>query len=157
VWTADIVTHDESLKATTAMLLAYGVCGFGMVGCDVGGFVGDPSEELWVNWNQQTVFHPFFRNHSAKITKRREPWLFGAKALEIVRANIYLRYRLLPYLYTAIKEHSVFGIPFMRPLWMEYPNHEDVFSEESMFVCGDAILVHPDKQYSLLNSQSMSS
>lgn len=46
-------------------------------GADVGGFFGNPEEELLVRWYQAGAFYPFFRGHAHLDTKRREPWLFG--------------------------------------------------------------------------------
>ncbi len=53
---------------------------------DVGGFVQDPDPELLVRWYQAGALQPFFRGHSAKMTKRREPWLFGEE--EVVRSDL---------------------------------------------------------------------
>ena len=43
----------------------------------MGGFFGNPEEELLVRWYQAGAFYPFFRGHAHLDTKRREPWLFG--------------------------------------------------------------------------------
>jgi alpha 1,3-glucosidase len=57
------------------MSLSLTIAGIGFVGADIGGFFGDPDPELLVRWYQIGAFLPFFREHSHKETKRREPWM----------------------------------------------------------------------------------
>lgn len=59
---------------------------------DVGGFIRDPDPELLVRWYQAAALQPFFRGHSANVTKRREPWLFGDKVTAAIRTVIQQRY-----------------------------------------------------------------
>lgn len=63
------------------------------VSADVGGFVQDPEPELLVRWYQAAALQPFFRGHSAKETKRREPWLFGQGVTDAIRTVIKQRYQ----------------------------------------------------------------
>lgn len=49
-----------------------------LTSADVGGFVEDPEEELLLRWHQAAALQPFFRNHSSKWSRRREPWLSGS-------------------------------------------------------------------------------
>ena len=60
----------------------------------------DPDPELLVRWYQAGSLQPFFRGHSAKTARRREPWLFGDDVTAAVRSAVQSRYRLLPYWYT---------------------------------------------------------
>ena len=62
------------------------------VSADVGGFVQDPEPELLVRWYQAAALQPFFRGHSAKETKRREPWLFGEEVTAAIRSVIQQRW-----------------------------------------------------------------
>lgn len=64
------------------------------VSADVGGFVQDPEPELLVRWYQAAALQPFFRGHSAKETKRREPWLFGGDVTTAIRTVIQQRWAL---------------------------------------------------------------
>lgn len=61
------------------------------VSADIGGFFGDPEPELLVRWYQAAALQPFFRGHSAKETKRREPWLFGEEITAKIRTAIQQR------------------------------------------------------------------
>ena len=79
------------------MLLTLSTAGIPHVGADVGGFFGNPDEELLVRWYQAGAFQPFFRGHSHQDTKRREPWLFNTTTTEAIREAIKTRYQFLPY------------------------------------------------------------
>lgn len=81
-------------------------------------------ERLITEWYRLGSMMPFFRAHAGFTTHRREPWLFSPWALETIRKQIMLRYRLLFYIYTqfylASREEFDF-VPVMRPLWLDYP------------------------------------
>lgn len=62
------------------------------VSADVGGFIQDPEPELLVRWYQAAALQPFFRGHSANVTNRREPWLFGDEVTAAIRTVIQQRY-----------------------------------------------------------------
>lgn len=62
-----------------------------LVPADVGGFMKDPEPELLVRWYQAAALQPFFRGHSSKCAKRREPWLFGEEVTGAIRTAIRQR------------------------------------------------------------------
>lgn len=62
-----------------------------LVTADVGGFFKDPEPELLVRWYQAAALQPFFRGHSIKGAKRREPWLFGEGVTVAIRNAIQQR------------------------------------------------------------------
>jgi len=143
MWTGDNEAKWDHLEASVPMLLSMGLSGFPFVGADVGGFFGDPDEELLLRWYQVGAFYPFFRGHGHIDTKRREPWLFGEPWTTRIRDAIRTRYRLLPYVYTLFSEAATEGLPVMRPLFMEFPSDESTFEMEDQFMLGDTILVKP--------------
>ncbi|KAA0711416.1 Calpain-1 catalytic subunit [Triplophysa tibetana] len=116
---------------------------FGYVTADVGGFVQDPDPELLVRWYQAGSLQPFFRGHSANITKRREPWLFGDDVTSAIRLAIQQRYRLLPYWYTLFHQAHTSALPPIRPLWVEFPKDTSMFAVENQYMIGSALLVCP--------------
>lgn len=63
-----------------------------LVAADVGGFINDPEPELLVRWYQAAALQPFFRGHSSKCAKRREPWLFGDGVTSAIRTAIQQRW-----------------------------------------------------------------
>ncbi|KAI4875313.1 hypothetical protein NFI96_022583, partial [Prochilodus magdalenae] len=136
VWTGDNVATWEHLKISIPMLLSLSITGIHFCGADVGGFVQDPEPELLVRWYQAGALQPFFRGHSAKQTKRREPWLFGDTVTSAVRSAIQQRYCLLPYWYTLFHLAHSSALPPIRPLWVEFPKETDIFIVENQYMIG---------------------
>uniref|UniRef100_A0A8D3A9E4 Glucosidase alpha, neutral C n=1 Tax=Scophthalmus maximus TaxID=52904 RepID=A0A8D3A9E4_SCOMX len=143
VWTGDNVASWEYLKISISMVLSLSVAGIVFCGADVGGFVKDPDPELLVRWYQAAALQPFFRGHSAKVTKRREPWLFGEEVTAAVRAAIQQRYCLLPYWYTLFHQAHTSGLPPVRPLWVEFSKEQSTFAVDSQYMIGAALLACP--------------
>jgi alpha-glucosidase len=54
-----------------------------------------------------------------------------------------LRYRLLPYLYTALHQACTEGIPMMRPLVLEFPRDPTVINLSDEYLFGSELLVAP--------------
>ena len=81
-----VITGDNSadwshLQITTSMILSLSLSGIQFVGgslyilnafflfltfdsADVGGFFGNPDQELFARWYEAAAFHPFFRGHA---------------------------------------------------------------------------------------------
>ena len=143
VWTGDNVASWEHLQLGNIQCQRLSISGISFCGTDIGGFSGEPDGELFTRWIQMGTFSPFMRAHSAGDTKEREPWSFGEPYTSINRTFIELRYRLLPYLYSAFWEHHRYGFPILRPVVMqeqeEFTNH---FRQDE-FTYGDKILICP--------------
>ncbi|MFN3929784.1 MAG: TIM-barrel domain-containing protein, partial [Thermoflexus sp.] len=142
-WTGDTESTWAMLRQTISVVLGLGLSGIPYTGPDIGGFSGAPSAELFVRWFQAAAFMPFFRNHAAKDTPRREPWVFGEPALSIIREFLRLRVRLLPYLYTLAWETSQTGAPLVRPLFWLNEKVPSLWDIEDAFLLGAALLVAP--------------
>ncbi|WP_082911307.1 glycoside hydrolase family 31 protein [Pedobacter psychrophilus] len=143
VWTGDNVASWEHLKIGSLQMQRLSMSGLPFAGTDIGGFSGEPTGELFTRWIQLGVFSPFMRAHSAGDTAEREPWSFGKELEDINRKFIELRYKLLPYIYSAFWEHHRYGFPILRPIVMlEQENADNKFREDE-FTFGDKILVCP--------------
>ncbi|KAK6755670.1 hypothetical protein RB195_014197 [Necator americanus] len=143
IWTGDNTAEWGHLAIAAPMLLSLSISGVPFVGADVGGFFGNPDEQLLTRWYQTAAFQPFFRAHAHIDTKRREPWLFSKDTLEAIRQAIKRRYILLPYWYSLFREHALSGAPPMRPVWFEFPDEEKHFEQDKAWMVGSALLVHP--------------
>ena len=143
VWPGDNTSDWSSLRQSISTLMGMGLSGFSFVGCDIGGFVGAPSGELYTRWLQAGVFYPFMRSHSELNSPSKEPWVFGYRDEAINKRAIELRYELLPYIYNTMEQASETGLPALRPLFLEFPNDEHVTGISDEFLFGADLLVAP--------------
>jgi alpha-glucosidase len=142
-WTGDCESNWWTVRQSIRLALGLSLSGIPYTGPDIGGFSGKPSAELYVRWFQAASFLPFFRTHSAAFTDRREPWSFGPEALEQIRPSLLLRYRLLPYWYTAAWQASRTGTPLVRPMFWESPGDSCLWDLDDQFFVGDHLIVAP--------------
>jgi alpha-glucosidase len=142
-WTGDLTTSWASLRQTIPLVLNLGLSGIPYSGPDIGGFLGNPTPELYLRWFQLGCFLPFCRTHGSKKTKPRVPWAYGDQTLEIVRQFLKLRYALMPYFYTLAWESHQTGAPLVRPLFWQNPEVESLWDVEDAFLLGDALLICP--------------
>jgi alpha-glucosidase len=142
-WTGDNSSTWNHLKMSTPMLLSMGISGMPLVGDDIGGFAGTPPADLLTRWFQVGALNPIYRDHTAKGTADQEPWVHGPEHEAIRKKYIELRYRLMPYLYTAIEETARTGVPLMRPLFLEYPQATEFYGDDRDFLFGRDLFVAP--------------
>jgi alpha-glucosidase len=145
VWTGDNEATDEHMLLSCRIVNSMGVSGISFAGPDVGGFIGNPSRELYQRWMNLGVFTPFFRNHSAWDTKAKEPWSFGTDVQNLSQELISMRYKLLPYIYSAFYQSTQTGMPVSRTLAINYTNDEKIWwwSYQNQYMFGDNLLVAP--------------
>ena len=142
-WTGDNSATWNHIAMSTPMLLSLGLSGYPIVGDDIGGFAGSPPADLLTRWYELGAFNPIYRNHAAKGTADREPWVSGPEHEAIRRRYIELRYQLLPYIYTETEETTRTGIPLMRPVFLNYPEAREFYGDDRDFLFGQDLLVAP--------------
>jgi len=134
-------------------------------GTDIGGFVptDEYSGELFARWFQFAAFTPLFRSHG-RDWRMHTPWgwtdgqrgvpetkkwhpdaasLEDARVEPICRRYLELRYRLLAYLYCAVRESCVSGMPILRALWLHYPDDPAAVARADQYLYGRDMLVAP--------------
>eukprot|EP00922_Rhytidocystis_sp_ex-Travisia-forbesii_P048751 GHVS01072616.1.p1 GENE.GHVS01072616.1~~GHVS01072616.1.p1 ORF type:complete len:913 (+),score=118.88 GHVS01072616.1:404-3142(+) len=116
VWTGDNTADWSHLSISVPMILSAAMAGISLIGADVGGFFGDPSDELLVRWHQLGIWYPFYRSHAHLEAPRREPWVRGSPVVDLIGRAVAVRYSLLPLWYTLAAEYSMFGLPMIRPI-----------------------------------------
>ena len=140
-WAGDTQVSWEGMRGALRGGLS---AGFGAEACwahDIGGFTGPPpSEELYLRWAQWGLLSPFARFHG---TTPREPWVYGPRAVEVVRHYAELRYTLVPYLRQCAEESSRTGLPILRHLVLEFPDDPAVVNIDDEFLLGPSLLVAP--------------
>jgi alpha-glucosidase len=92
---------------------------------------------------QYGTLTPFCRNHSAIGNVDQYAWSWGTVILDLVRASIKLRYRLLPYIYAAFLSASQTGAPVQRPLVFDYQYDASVRDIDDEYLFGPDLLIAP--------------
>jgi alpha-glucosidase/alpha-D-xyloside xylohydrolase len=165
LWSGDVLSKWETLKTHVPVGINTGLSGIPFWGTDIGGFI--PTEEftgeLYARWFQFAAFCPLFRSHG-RDWKLHRPWGWNTgeigypetpnyqpaaeelhnPAIEpICREYLELRYRFLPYIYTAAKETCETGLPMMRALWLHYPDDPRAVARGDEYLFGRDLLVAP--------------
>ncbi|NMG05483.1 glycoside hydrolase family 31 protein [Brasilonema sp. UFV-L1] len=143
VWMGDNQSLWEHLEMSLPMLCNMGLSGVAFVGCDIGGFAGNATAELFARWMQVGMLYPFMRGHSAMTTARHEPWAFGERTENICREYINLRYQLLPYIYSLFWEAATTGAPILRPLLYHFPNDPKTYTLYDQLLLGPFLMAAP--------------
>ena len=114
-----------------ASLLNLGMTGHPNQSCDMGIF--DPKSlhfGMLQTWSQLNNWAYWY-----------QPWLQRKAAVDNLRAYLKLRYRLIPYIYTAAAEAHATGWPVMRPLPFVYPENPAYDECKTTYMLGDSLLV----------------
>jgi alpha-D-xyloside xylohydrolase len=106
---------------------------------NVGGY--DDYPELYTRWFEYGAFLPIFRAHGSRVYN--EVWSFGKQAEPILEKYLRLRYELMPYIYSLGYQTYGTGAPFVRPLFMDFPNDPKVADLRDEYMFGPAFLVAP--------------
>ncbi|AXE37688.1 glycoside hydrolase family 31 protein [Acidipropionibacterium virtanenii] len=140
-WGGDAESTVVGMQATLRGGLSYASCVPSFWSHDIGGFYGpELTPGLYIRWTQFGAFSPLMRAHGLRP---REPWEFGEQALEVCRDWIRLRYSLLPYLWQVGREVETKGLPFIRPLCLEYPDDRVAIDIDDEYLFGHDLLVAP--------------
>jgi alpha-glucosidase len=143
MWAGDNRSTWDALALSVPMFMSLGLSGEAFVGSDVGGFVGRTDAELLVRWYQVGFLTPFCRNHAGMESPDHEPWRFGKYYEDIIRKYLKLRYRLLPFLYTALEQSHRTGVPVFRPLLLDWQEDENTLGIDDEFTIAGDLLVAP--------------
>jgi alpha-glucosidase (family GH31 glycosyl hydrolase) len=165
LWSGDVLSEWETLKTHVPVGINTGLSGIPFWGTDIGGFI--PTEEytgeLYARWFQFAAFCPLFRSHG-RDWKLHLPWGWNAGEIgypetpnyypspeelhnptiePICKKYLELRYRLMPYIYSAAKETCETGLPMMRALWLYYPDDPLAVVRGDEYLFGRDFLVAP--------------
>ncbi len=106
---------------------------------NVGGY--DDYPELYTRWFEYAAFLPIFRTHGSRLYN--EVWSYGKQAEPILIKYLKLRYQLMPYIYSLGYNTYRTGAPFMRALFMDFPDDPKGADLGDEYMFGPAFLVGP--------------
>ncbi len=106
---------------------------------NVGGY--EDYAELYTRWFEYGAFLPIFRAHGSR--RYNEVWSYGKQAEPILEKYLKLRYQLMPYIYSLGYDSYQTGAPYMRALFMDFPNDPKVADLCDEYMFGPAFLVAP--------------
>ncbi len=169
-WSGDVQSTWKTLQEHIPVALNTTLSGIPYWGTDIGGFYPTPefSAEFYVRWFQFMAFSPLFRSHG-RAWKLRLPWgwntgevgpiegnpdvrdyavpdpseLHNPEVEPICKKYMELRYRLMPYIYTLVRETHDTGIPMMRSLWIHYSDDPRAVERSDEYLWGRDMLVAP--------------
>jgi alpha-glucosidase (family GH31 glycosyl hydrolase) len=111
---------------------------------DIGGHMGGRNEESYTRWAQFGAFSAALRSHSTRDPNTdRRPWLYPDWAEASMRRSFRLRSEMMPYLYTSIRQGTKSSLPFIHPLYVDFPECEQAYHNGQEFMFGDNLLVAP--------------
>jgi alpha-glucosidase/alpha-D-xyloside xylohydrolase len=167
-WSSDVTSTWDMLKRSIPAGLNFTASGMPYWDTDIAGFFSPPIypdyhaakkplvdgsdarenvdgyedyPELFVRWFEWGVFQPVMRAHGERM--HNEVWSYGREAEPILEKYLRLRYQLLPYTYSLAYQTYLTGAPFMRALFMDFPNDEKVLNIPDEYMFGPAFLVAP--------------
>ena len=116
--------------------------GISNISHDIGSFHGDHlADDMYARWVQLGTFQPVFRLHSDHGD--RLPWNYGAAAGASAERFLRLREALVPYTYTLAQQTNATGVPIIRPLYLNYPDNSEAYTNSREYLYGDNVLVAP--------------
>ncbi len=169
LWSGDTFSTWKTLETQIMEGINAGLNGVPYWGTDIGGFVPtrEFTAELFVRWFQFGAFCPSFRCHG-RTWQLRRPWgwntgsygpsemgpnaasflpkeeeLHNAAVEPICRKFLETRYRLLPYLYSAVYETHNTGLPIIRSLGLAFPEDAKAWATADAYLFGPNLLVAP--------------
>ena len=112
---------------------------------DIGGHMpGVVDPELYTRWIQFGIFSPILRTHTTKNPDaERRIWAYPEPYSEIMRDLYHRRYAMLPYTYTEARRTYDTGLAFVHPLYYEWPDTEEAYSNRNEYMFGEQMLVAP--------------
>lgn len=172
IWSGDTDSYWETLRTQIAVGLNHVVSLTPFWGSDTGGFLPsvELTGELYIRWFQFSAFCTSFRSHG-RAWHLRLPWGWNTAQLgpaevdrfsdafakgypnpaelrnglvePIARQYLQLRYRLLSYNYSLVRETYETGMPPMRAMWLHYPDDMEAVRRDDQYLWGRDLLIAP--------------
>lgn len=166
LWSGDVSSTFRALREQLQIGLSIGMSGIPWWTTDIGGFLGgdvnNPDfHELLLRWFAFGVFSPVFRLHGERVPhihpeqevidgvtqmftgSPNEIYTYGEENYNIMKAFIFMRERLRPYIRACMQEAHEHGTPVMRTMFYAFPEDPMCWQQETQYMFGPDILVAP--------------
>ncbi len=147
-WSGDVSANWITFRRQISAGLSFSMSGLPYWTTDVGGFfrpddqyTSNAYRELLTRWFEYGTFSPLFRVHGYK--SNAELWNYGPAVEKILTQYDELRYRLLPYIYSAAWGVTNRGETLMRALPLEFSSDSRARAISDQFLFGPALLINP--------------
>lgn len=156
-WSGDIGWSWDTYKRQIVAGLNYNLTGMPYWTTDIGGFfrpgrgqyTDTKYHDILTRWFQWGTFNSIFRIHGYQT--ETEPWKYGDTVENNMRSMLNLRYRLMPYIYSAAWQVAKNGSTMMRPLVMDFKDDTMAIQQAYQYMFGKAMLVAPVTEANVTN------
>ncbi|QNI33042.1 DUF5110 domain-containing protein [Alloacidobacterium dinghuense] len=112
---------------------------------DIGGHMpGAVDPELYMRWIQFGIYSPILRTHTTKNPdSERRIWAYPEPYSGIMRDSFHQRYAMQPYIYTEGRRTYDTGVAFLRPLYYDWPEADEAYTNKDEYIFGQQMIVAP--------------
>ncbi len=144
-FSGDTISVWESLAFQPWFTATAANVGYAYWSHDIGGHMpGAVGPELYTRWLQFGAFSPILRTHTTKNPDaERRIWAYPEPYSDIMRGVYHLRYAVLPYIYTEGRRTYDTGVAFLHPLYYDWPEAPEAYSNKEEYVFGVNMIVSP--------------
>lgn len=153
-WSGDVTSTWRNFRNQVTAGINYSLCGIPYWNTDLGGFFAweynntvdnVAYHELHTRWYEWGAFQPIMRSHNSspvavEIYQFGEP---GYWAYDAIKKYTRLRYRLLPYLYSATWDVTSNSGSIIRPFVMDFAHDQKAKEQSLEYMFGKSFLVRP--------------
>lgn len=142
-WTAQTVGDTLLVPDGLTWILSTAMSGYMNTGGDM--VIFEPKyKTLSEPWIEGSGIHAGFLSPWTLIdgwASMYQPWWAGRKFEQMIREYAQLRYRLLPYIYSAAHVGARTGMPIARPMPLAFPDDPALADNIREYMLGDSLLV----------------
>ena len=140
-WGGDCFATYAGMEQSLRGGLSLGLAGFGFWSHDISGFENTATPDLYKRWSAFGLLSSHSRLHGSK--SYRVPWNFDEESVDVLRAFVRLKMRLMPYFWRAALQAHTDGAPVLRAMPLVFPDDPGCRNAERQYLLGDDLLVAP--------------
>ena len=144
-FSGDTISVWESLAFQPWFTATAANVGYAYWSHDIGGHMpGVVDPELYTRWLQFGTFSPILRTHTTKNPdSERRIWAYPEPYSDMMRDEFHLRYALMPYIYTEARQTYDYGVAFVHPLYYDWPEADEAYTNKGEYIFGRNMIVAP--------------